>query len=67
MVTVKTQVNFEIDEDGNLSMKVAGIAVTDHAAVDKMLADIATAMGGERTNKEQLPLLQIQNKQTITN
>ena len=63
---MKTSVQFEIDADGNLSLKVAGIAAADHAAVDKMLNDLAAAMGGERTNKEQLPLLTITNKQTVT-
>ena len=66
MVAVKTSVQFEIDAEGNLSLKVAGIAATDHAAMDKMLADLAAAMGGERQNKEPVMLIQVQNKQTLT-
>ena len=66
MVAVKTQIQFEISEDGELSLKVAGIAATDHAAMDKMLNDLATAIGGDRQNKEPVNLVQIATKQTLT-
>ncbi len=62
---MKDQIDFEIDAEGNLSIRVKSIGQLSHQAVDKLLSDIADGMGGKRENKETLPLHTVANKQTL--
>jgi hypothetical protein len=50
-----TRIAFEIDADGNLSMKVGAIDKTAHGNVDKLLTALSDGSGGERKTHEKLP------------
>lgn len=62
---MKDHIDFEIDDDGNLSIKVKSIGKLSHAAVDNLLNEWAATMGGTREVKESLPLHTVANKTTV--
>lgn len=61
-----TTIQFKIDENGELEIKVQGVAKNAHTAVDGLLKELAEVMGGERKTHEQLRACTLTQLQTQT-
>lgn len=54
---MKDKIEYEILEDGTISIKTTAVSPTNHVSADQLLSEIHKLAGGERTSKKRMDIL----------